>query len=121
MQQNTNEIEINGAKYIPKGSEQKIDSKNAVIVRCESAGVFFGYLHESNLGQGTATLKQARRLWYWSGAASLSQLAVDGTKKPTECKFPVSVQEISVAKVIEIIPCTEAAVKSISEVVIWKQ
>lgn len=39
-------------------------------------------------------LKNARRLWYWDGAASISQIAVDGVSKPENCKFPESVSEI---------------------------
>ena len=66
-------------------------------------------------------LKNARRLWYWAGAASLSQLAMEGTKKPDECKFPCAVLSISLAQVIEIIPCTAKALDSINGVPIWKQ
>ena len=116
------EIEINGVAYVPKSLAQPLQPlSDAVIVRCETAGVFFGYLKNCNMPQGVAELTNARRLWYWSGAASLSQLAVDGTKKPSECKFPVSVQSITLAKVIEIIPCTAEAVKSITGVPVWKQ
>ena len=48
-----------------------------VIVRTYSAGVFSGNLKSRN-GQ-EVVLTNARRLWYWAGAASLSQLAVDET------------------------------------------
>lgn len=68
-----------------------------------------------------AKLKNSRRLWYWSGAASLSQLAVEGTKKPKECKFPVVMPEQEVSEVLEIIPMTPAAAKSLSEVPVWEQ
>jgi hypothetical protein len=123
MDTNISEVEINGVKYVRKDSvcnAPKMDSENVVIVRCETAGVFFGELAESDLANGVVKLTNARRLWYWSGAASLSQLAVDGTAKPKECKFPVAVPEISLAKVIEVIPCTEKAVASINGVAIWK-
>ena len=63
-----------------------------VIVRTYSAGVFAGTM-ESRNGQ-EVVLTNARRLWYWSGAASLSQLAVSGTSKPSECKFPVAVPRV---------------------------
>lgn len=125
MTMNTeNEIELNGVKYVRKDSVTetlKLNSSDAVIVRAESAGVFFGYLVEKNLLAGIVKLKNARRLWYWSGAASLSQLAVDGTSKPKDCKFPVAVPEIEIAKVIEIISATEKAADSINSVVVWKQ
>ena len=116
------EIEINGVAYVPKSLAQPLQPlSDAVIVRCETAGVFFGYLKNCNMPQGVVELTNARRLWYWSGAASLSQLAVDGTKKPSDCKFPVAVQSITLAKVIEIIPCTAESAKSITGVPVWKQ
>ena len=118
MQQNINEIEINGIKYVLKSSVPEVD-RTAVIVRCESAGCFFGSLVKADMGLGIVTLSNARRLWYWSGAASLSQLAVDGTSKPKDCKFPVAVPCIELAKVIEVIPCTAKAVESLSKVPVW--
>jgi len=67
-----------------------------------------------------ATLTNARRIWYWSGAASLSQLATEGTSNPKGCKFPCEVPEIYLSEVIEVIPMTDKAIKSIAEVSIWK-
>ena len=66
------------------------------------------------------TLKNARRIWYWDGAASLSQLAKDGTSNPSNCKFTVFVDSITILDAIEIIPCTDKAIKSIEEVRVWK-
>ena len=66
-------------------------------------------------------LTDARRIWYWSGAASLSQLATDGTSDPDNCKFPCPVSEVLLTETIEIIPCTEKAEKSIRGVKIWKK
>lgn len=91
-----------------------------VIVRCNRAGVFFGTLKEYDNNNREATITDCRRIWYWDGAASLSQLAVDGTSAPRECKFTVVVPEMAVMDVIEIIPCTDKAVKSIEEVAVWK-
>ena len=65
-------------------------------------------------------MTNVRRLWYWDGACSISQLAVDGTKKPDNCKFTISVPEMIILGVIEIIPCSETAVKSIKGVKEWK-
>jgi hypothetical protein len=88
-----------------------------VIIRTRSAGVFAGVLKSYKAGE--AILENARRIWYWSGAASLSQLAVDGTSKPNECKFPVTVKEIILPEVIEVIPTTAKARESISSVKVW--
>ena len=68
---------------------KKTGSGPYVIVRTQSAGVFAGNL-KSRDGK-EVVLTDARRLWYWAGAASLSQLAVSGTSRPGDfCKFPVS-------------------------------
>lgn len=89
-----------------------------VIIRGDRSGVEFGTLvaHDGR----EVTLRNARRLWYWDGAASLSQLAVDGTSKPSECKFTVAVESITILDAVEIIPCTEKAIKSIEGVNVWK-
>ena len=119
------EITINGVQYVPKLGHQaqpvpcyNNDGLKYVIVRCDRAGVFAGYLfvHKST----EATLYNARRIWYWEGAASLSQLAMEGTKKPSSCKFPCAVGRIELTGVLEVIDCTEAARKSIESVKEWK-
>lgn len=89
-----------------------------VIIRGDRSGVEFGELVEQN--GSVVTLKNARRLWYWAGAASLSQLAMDGTKRPQDCKFTVTVSSITILDAVEIIPCTDKAIKSIEEVDEWK-
>ena len=89
------------------------------IVRCYGAGVFYATI-EKRKGQ-EAVLRNARRLWYWSGAASLSQLAMEGTKDPAKCKFPCAVDRIEVTQVLEILDTTEAARKSIESVPDWKR
>lgn len=90
-----------------------------VIIRADRAGVFFGTLKEKNGSE--VALTNCRRLWYWNGAASLSQLAVDGTHAASSCKFTVVVPEIVILGVIEIIPCSKAAIKSIEGVKEWKR
>lgn len=88
------------------------------IIRCDRAGVFYAEI-ESRQGD-EANLRNARRLWYWTGAASLSQLAMEGVKQPRDCKFTVTVPNMTVLGVIEVIPCTEDAVRSIEAVTEWK-
>jgi hypothetical protein len=89
------------------------------IIRADRAGVFFGHIKSSEGSEVTMT--DVRRLWYWGGACSLSQLAVDGTKEPSECKFTVTVPEMTILGVIEIIPCSCKAVESILAVKEWKR
>jgi hypothetical protein len=88
-----------------------------VIVRTYSAGVFAGELVSRNGKE--VELSNARRLWRWAGAASLSELAVRGVSLPDECKFPVAVPSITLTEAIEIIPATVEARQSIERVREW--
>lgn len=90
-----------------------------VIVRTYSAGVFSGNLESKNGKE--VVLRNARRIWYWDGAASLSQLAMEGTKKPENCKFPCEVTRIELLEAIEILDVTTQAEESIKKVPIWKE
>ena len=124
MEKKLNEIEINGVQYVRKDianqnvKAESYEGYDYCIVRTYSAGVFAGYL-KSKQGKECEVIK-ARRLWSWSGAASLSQLAMEGTSNPKNCKFPCEVNSVILLEVIEIIICTEKAKKSIAEVDIWK-
>lgn len=88
-----------------------------VIVRTYSAGVFAGTLESRNGRE--VVLTNARRIWYWSGAASLSELAVRGTSRPQACKFPVAVSSVTLTEVIEILDTTPEARASIEAVPEW--
>lgn len=90
-----------------------------VIVRCYGAGVFFGELGERSKNGKRGVIKNARRLWYWEGAASLSQLAVHGVQVPKKCKFPVAVSQIEVTDIVEVLSVTEKAAASIDAVEVW--
>lgn len=91
------------------------------IIRTNCAGVFFATLSEFDSTNRIATLTDCRRLWYWNGAASLSQLAVDGVKNPNDCKFTIVVPQMQVMEVIEIIPCSDTAIANIESVHVWKK
>ena len=99
--------------------EIKVGTKKSkyVIVRTYSAGVFAGTL-VSRKGQ-EVVMKNARRLWYWKGAASLSQLANEGVKYPNECKFPATVSNVELTQAIEILEVTPQARKIIEAVPVW--
>ena len=111
------EISINGITYIEKIKEVEVDD-NYVIIRTKSAGCHAGLLIEKNGDE--VVLKNSRRLWYWSGAASLSQLAIDGVGNPNKCKFPCEVPLITLRGWVELIPCTKKAMNSIKGVSTWK-
>lgn len=95
-----------------------MEIKDYIICRTYSAGVFAGTLEKKEGRE--VTLSNARRLWYWSGAASLSQLAMEGVKRPLECKFPCPVDEAILTESIELLKCTKEARESIEGVPVWK-
>lgn len=90
-----------------------------VIIRTARAGCFFGYL-EQEIEPATVIMQRARRIWYWSGAASLSQLAVGGTSDPANCKFPEEVKRAKIYEVLEILECTEESRLNLEAVPYWK-
>lgn len=93
-----------------------------VIIRSYGAGVFYGTLTDTEHAgdKYSVALHNCRRIWFWSGAASLSQLAAEGVKSPQKCKFSVTVDSIIVSSVIEIIPTTLEAQENLEEVPVWK-
>ena len=88
-----------------------------IICRTAQAGVFAGTLH-SLRGQ-VAELTNARRLWAWEGAASLSELAQRGTSRPQACRFPCPVDWVLLFEVIECLQVTPEARATIDAVPIW--
>ena len=119
----TEEVNINGVLYIRADSAQTPaalkDGMEYVIVRSGQAGVFAGYLDE-HVGD-TVRLLESRRIYYWAGAATLSQLACDGTSKPDLCKFPVALPSHTILGVCEILPTTEKARLSLAGVKVWAE
>jgi hypothetical protein len=123
METQINELNINGEVYVKKSAIQTAaptrEGMKYCIVRTYSAGVFAGFV-ESRSGQ-EVIMRDARRLWYWKGASSLSQLAQEGVKCPLECKFPVAMDRVELTQAIEIIDVTAKAKASIDSVALWKQ
>ena len=118
---NRDSLTLNGVEYVRKdlmGAATPKEGMKYVICRTYSAGVFAGFI-ESRDGQ-EVVMRDARRLWQWAGAASLSQLAMEGTSRPNECKFPCAVDRVELLQVIEILDCTEQAMISIQGVKEWK-
>lgn len=98
-------------------------NKFGYLVRTKFAGVFYTpkELTERSQDGLRGTALDARRIWYWKGAASLSQLAVDGPQVPKECKFPCAVEWVELTEIIEILPVTEKAKKQLEKVKVWEE
>ena len=122
MKATLNEITVNGTVYVPKDTvtsfAQPVDGLQEVMIRSANSGVHFGFLEERDGDE--VRLINSRRVFYWSGAASLSQLATEGSSKPNDCKIAVTVPEITVFGVCEIIPLTETASKNLNAIKQWK-
>ena len=114
---------IDDVEYVRSDSlgqkAETLDGMDYMIIRTYSAGVFAGYVQSRN-GQ-EVVIRQARRLWYWDGACSLSQLAMEGVKAPKNCKFAMEVDSITVTQAVELLATTEQARKNIAEVPVWKK
>lgn len=89
------------------------------VVRGNRFGVFAGTV--AQVEGDCVKLTNARRLWYWNGAASISQIAAEGVTAPRDCKFSVPVETITLRDWIEIIPCTQQAAAIIQGVKEWKR
>ena len=117
------ELVIDGTTYVPKDSipqeAESVDGMPFVMVRTYSAGVHCGYL-KSRDGK-EVSLVGSIRIWKWEGAASLSQLSMEGTNSPNNCKFgmPIST-EVILTESIEVIKMTETAKQSIQNTPSWK-
>ena len=106
------EVVMNGVAYVKKQETGPI-----TLVRTYSAGVHFGTL-ESHAGKNVR-LTNARRLWSWQGACSLSQVAVHGVDL-SNSKISVPVPQIDLTDAIEVIPMSEAAGQAMMEAESWK-
>jgi len=118
MAKNEDLITINGVEYIKKSTLPM----PAVIIRSYAAGVHYGYLRtvEHTLAGTLVTLVNTRRVYSWQGAATLSQMALEGVKSPENCKFSVVLPENTIQNCIEIIPISEQALDCLNNVPIWK-
>lgn len=110
-----NELVIDGVKYVRESKPT-----GYVVIRSRDAGVFCGYLISESENSNVVELKESRRIYYWDGAATLSQLALEGVKSVKNCKFPEALPTHKIIGVCEIIPTTEAARLSIANVPVWK-
>lgn len=87
------------------------------IIRADRAGVFFGHIKERRGSEVDMT--NVRRIWRWSGARTLTELAKDGPSDPRDCQFTEYIDEMTILGVIEVIPCSDMAVDVITGVEPW--
>lgn len=100
---------------------QFFDPNQWYIIRATNAGVFLGKIE--HLENGVAICNSIRRLYYWSGALDVTQIASEGVRQPNNCKFSVQLTEkdkSTLFGLIEFHPASDAAITSINAVKPWK-
>jgi hypothetical protein len=81
------------------------------IIRTYSAGVWFGEIKQKSGNE--VIVKNARRMWRWHAAESISLSAVANHGiQDDKSKMAESVSEVWI-EAIELIPCTDKAITSI--------
>jgi hypothetical protein len=110
------------AKKTVRRTSKKSARRPYVIVRAYGAGVHAGELVsiKENAHGATVVLANARRIWSWAGAASLSELAVYGSKKPAECRIAVQLPRVVVLDAKEIDYTQPEGEKFLREVAPWR-
>lgn len=90
-----------------------------VLIRSYASGVHFGTLESETFTPAgkVVVLSNSRRIHYWEGAASLSQVAMDGIKLG---RVAMSLPIIEVVNVIETIPLSGAAIANLENQPIWR-
>lgn len=122
MKNENNELVINGTTYVPKGSEITKTAKpnkkglEYCIIRTYNAGVWAGWI-DTKSKDLCQSVYDARRLWRFWSEFTLSALAITGMKagKEKENKYAMPVDRVILKQVIEVIPCSEKAMKQIIE------
>ncbi len=90
-----------------------------VLIRSYSSGIHFGTLEQAEpLEDRLITqLANSRRIHYWEGACSCSQIAQGGIGSG---RVAVTLPTLVVADVIEIIPLSERATSNLESQAVWK-
>lgn len=117
-------IKIDDVEYVRKDASaniaEPVDGLQYSVVRTYSAGVHIGYVAEFGTKHPQyAKLLKSRRLHQWSGACSLSQVAMDGVD--ADSRIAMELPEIELTDVIEVIPCSTGAAKFFQKAKTWKK
>lgn len=123
MNANVDRVTLNGVSYVREDSVKQdqqavsTDGLPCVIVAAGIGGIHFGFL-KSKVGQ-EVVLVNARRIQYWNGAASITEMAVRGVSKPADCRFSCAVPEITLTQAVEILPVSTKAQANLTSVPVW--
>ena len=117
---NINDLTIGQAKELSNlfGSNASQSNHGAIglkcIIRTYASGVHFGEVISvsSNDGRSRCEFKNARRIYYWKGAFTLSEMAAKGFDAKNS-KICTTVEKHFIEDVIEFIPCSDESIKII--------
>lgn len=91
-------------------------ANQTVIARIDRAGVFMGTL--AHIDSDIVRLTNVRRIYYWQGALSVTDIASNGIKSGKVTK-PCDVVEFNRSGLVEINKCSDKAAKCITEIKPW--
>ena len=105
-----------------KPLEPKKNVGKICLIRSYASGVHCGEVMDEffTAAGKVVILKNSRRIHYWSGAASLSQIANDGIKNKESSRLTQELIEIEIVNVCETIPISEKALKQLAAHPIWQ-
>lgn len=93
-----------------------------VIARCRDAGVHAGYVVSTD--EHHTVLRDARRIWGWTGAASLSEIARYGLNpaKSSGSKVATRVDLVRLrdSDVCELLVCSDEGRTSVEGMPVWR-
>lgn len=88
------------------------------IVRGNNSGVFYATVVKIE-DKTVVEMQDVRRVYYWDGANTISDLAVQGSKTSYNCKITVPVEQVVITDCVEINVCTEKAINNLDSIKIW--
>lgn len=120
---NINDMTIGQAKELASffGNNSQTYTHPAIgqkcIIRTYASGVHFGEIVSvsSNDGRSRCEIKNARRIRYWKGAFTLSEMSQSGLDKKSS-QIATTVPQHFIEDAIEFIPCSDDAIKCIESV-----
>jgi len=92
-------------------------SSDYYIIRTDRAGVFFARIKSRRPRHNSLVLADARKIWRWSGANSVEDIAVAGISASS--RVTRAVPEMEVYEPCQVIRCTEAAAARIAAIEEW--
>lgn len=115
-------IHVGDTKYIREdltgAMPEQVDGMKYCVVRTYSAGVHIGFVKSFGIKHPQhAELIKSRRLHYWAGAASLSQVAMDGVDESS--RIAVELPEVELTDVVEVITCSTKSKEFFQKAKAW--